>query len=322
MHTMIRRALEATLTITLSSAVLAGLVLAGTATTSRDTGPADSAQRSTRAVSLGAGTATDQATSGVARLVVAVVVGQSGTVAADLLAPYDIFASSPAFTTYVVAATDRAAPLDGGPSLIPTHTFADVDADPSLTPDLIVVPAVTDPTGSAEAPLRAWVTKQWRHGAKVLGVCAGARVLAATGMLDGRRATSHWSRISALEASNPAVHWVRGQLYVQDGSITTTAAVTSGIPGALRLVADLAGPAEAQRIARLHSERGWSMTSDTAIADDGFAPGDWPVGLNAVMPWFRPTVGVGLVDGVGELDAAAAFEVYTQSAAARTVALA
>jgi hypothetical protein len=46
------------------------------------------------------------------------------------------------------------------------------------------------------------------------------------------------------------------------------------------------------------------------------------VGLNFVEPWFRPTVGIALHDGVGELDATAAFEVYTQSAAANTVALA
>ncbi len=46
------------------------------------------------------------------------------------------------------------------------------------------------------------------------------------------------------------------------------------------------------------------------------------MGLNYVMPWFRPTVGIVLRDGVGELDATAAFEVYSQSAAARTVALA
>ena len=255
-------------------------------------------------------------------LVVAVVAGASGTVASDLLAPYDIFASSPAFHTYVAAAHPGAVPLEGGPALVPTHTFAEVDAHPALKPDLVVVPALSKPTGTTEAALRTWVTTQHDHGAKVLSVCAAAVVLAETGMLDGLHATSHWSRISQLQSSRPAVHWVRGRRWVEDGSVTTTAAVSSGVPAALHLVAELAGPAEAQRVADLHPELGWSPDQSTEIRKDHFAVRDWPVGLNFVEPWFRQTVGIALADGVGELDATAAFEVYTQSAAARTVALA
>ncbi|KQU68971.1 hypothetical protein ASC58_10010 [Phycicoccus sp. Root101] len=253
---------------------------------------------------------------------VAFVAGQSSTVASDILAPYDIFASSPAFTTYIVANVATPAALEGGPSVLPTYTFADVDADPTLKPDLVVVPGLGDPTGAKEAPLREWVSHQHDSGAKVLGVCSGSLVLSATGMLDGLEATSHWSRISALEKSRPAVHWLRGRRWVQDGSITTTAAVSSGVPGALHVVAELAGPAEAQRVADLHPELGWTPTETTVIPNDHFVGGDWPVGLNYLMPWFRPTVGIALHDGVSELDATAAFEVYSQSAAARTIALA
>lgn len=184
------------------------------------------------------------------------------------------------------------------------------------------MPALTQPTGSTEAPLRTWVAHQHDDGAKVLGVCSGSLVLASTGMLDGLHATSHWSRISALQASRPAVHWIRGRRYVEDGSVTTTAAVTSGVPAALHLVAELAGPAEAQRVAGLHPELGWSPTETTGIPDDHFAVPDWPVGLNFLEPWLRPTIGVALRDGVGELDATAGFEVYGQSAAARTLAIA
>src|SRR3954453_11031731 len=91
------------------------------------------------------------------------------------------------------------------------RTFAEVDADAALTPDLVVVPALSKPTGETESPLRRWVTKEHDHGAKVLGVCAGSLVLADTGMLDGLHAPSHWSRINALQQSRPAVHWVTGR---------------------------------------------------------------------------------------------------------------
>jgi len=242
-------------------------------------------------------------------LVVAFVAGTAGTVASDLLAPYDIFASSPAFRSYVVAAKPDPVPLEGGPWLVPTHTFADVEDDPSLTPDLVVVPALSKPTDNTEDSLRTWVKKQHDEGAKILGVCAGSVVLARTGILDGLHATSHWSRISKLQQTRPAVHWVRGRRWVEDGSVTTTAAVSSGVPAALHLVAELAGPGEAQRIANLHPELKWSPATTTVIAENHFSGGDWPVGANFLEPWLRPTVGIALTDGVDELDATAAFEV-------------
>lgn len=321
-----RRVLGTTLMLTLGLATLAGVVFAGVAVTSRSTNqPVPSSSTGTSSASIQhsePARAANPAMRHGRRLVVAFVVGANGTVASDLLAPYDIFASSPAFTTYVVADAPTPAPLKGGPAVVPTYTFADVDADPAQTPDLVVVPGLTKPTGAPEAPLRNWVARQHHDGAKVLGVCSGSLVLAPTGMLDGLHATSHWSRIGALEKSRPAVHWVRGRRYVEDGSVTTTAAVTSGVPGALHLVAELAGLVEAQRVANLHPALRWTPTQATTIPEDHFAVHDWPVGLNYAMPGFRPTVGIALGDGVGELDATAAFEVPGQSAAAHTVALA
>jgi putative intracellular protease/amidase len=326
-RTWARRVLDTTIALTLALATLAGLVLAGVIVSERDTHrpvpvrSADSAPASRQYAEPGQGALT-RAQRPNHRLVVAFVAGSTGTVASDLLAPYDVFASSPAFTTYIVADLATPAALDGGPAVVPTYTFADVDADPNLTPDLVVVSAVGKPAGEAEAPLRDWVTHQHDNGARVLGVCSGSLVLAATGMLDGLDATSHWSRVGALEKSRPAVHWMRGQRYIEDGSITTTAAVTSGVPAALHLVAELAGPAEARRVAHQHPEFAWTPTRSTRIPDDHFAVHDWPVGLAYVMPWFRPTVGIALHDGVDELDATAAFEVYGQSSAAHTVAIA
>jgi hypothetical protein len=118
------------------------------------------------------------------------------------------------------------------------------------------------------------------------------------------------------------VVWTGGQRFVHDGLITTTAGVTSGIPGALELVKELAGPAEAERVGAAIGYPDQSSAGKTTIPAQTFDISDAPVALNAVLPWFRPTVGVGLTDGISELDAVAVFEVYTVSGAARTVALA
>ena len=232
-----------------------------------------------------------------------------------------MFASSPRFTVYAVAATTGPAPTQGGPDIVPTYTFADTTTGRAPRPDVVVVPAVNSPDSRQEAPLRTWVTDQANDGARILGVCYGSGVLAETGLLDGRTATSHWSRIGQLTKAHPHVNWVRGQRFVQDGAITTTAGVTSGIPGALRVMSDLAGPREAARVGRLVGYPNWSATGPTDIPIQSFTSGDVPIGLNAVLPWGRPTVGVTLTDGVGEIDLASSFEVFDVSYAARAVPL-
>jgi hypothetical protein len=170
--------------------------------------------------------------------------------------------------------------------------------------------------------MRAWIVEQSGRGARILGVCNGSNVLAETGLLNGHAATSHWSRLAALKQSHPEVQWTGGQRFVQDGMITTTAGVTSGIPGALKVMEDLAGADEAGRVGRLVNYPDWSVGATAQIPVQSFAGGDIPIGLNALIPWLRPTIGVGLFNGVGEIDVASAFEVYNMSFAARAVAVA
>jgi putative intracellular protease/amidase len=256
------------------------------------------------------------------RLAVAVVLGASGSVITDAFGPYEVFARSPKFFVYTVSASRPTAMLSGGLAVVPDYSLEDVDAGLAPEPDVVVVPAVAAPNAKTEAPLREWITRRVDRGAHLLVVCNGSRLLAATGLLDGRRATSHWSSIRRLERSRPQVDWVRGQRYVQDGTLTTTAGVTSGVFGALRLVEQLAGAAEAQRVGQELAYPGWTLHGPTEIRAQRWAPHDLAYLLAVVFPWLRPTVGVGLVEGVGELEVAAPFEVYASSFAARTVPIA
>ena len=252
------------------------------------------------------------------RLTVAVVLGATGSVAADVLIPYEVFARAPQFSVYTVARTRDPVTLSGAVHVVPDRTFDD-DNEP---PDVVVVPAVADPAGEDEAPLRAWVGEQAKSGSHILGICAGSEVLAASGVLDGRRATSHWARIGSLARSYPDVNWVRGHRYVQAGTVTTTGGITSGAAGALRVLEQLAGPEEAARVGVDLGYPGWSLDGDTRIADHHFDVGDVPYGLNAAFPWSRPTIALALQDGVGEVEVAAAAEVYSGgSFAARTLAV-
>jgi putative intracellular protease/amidase len=312
-----RRLVRAALAAALAAAVIASVLVAGIGAVGRDNG-----LESRPALPEGTRPGGSGAADSTGKIRVAFVLGSSGTEAADVLAPYEVFATSSRFTVTTVAGDRSPVQLAGAPALVPAVTFGDIDAGRAPAPDLLVVPAVVDPGGDGEAATRSWIARQSARGIRILGVCAGSMLLAEAGVLDGHRATSHWSRISSLRESRPAVDWVTGQRFVRDGRITTTAGVTSGIPGALQLVHDLAGESEAARVGAEIGYPGWSTAKGTAIADQAFNTGDAPVVLNAVLPWFRPTVGIGLTDGIGELDAVAAFEVYTISGAARTLALA
>ncbi|MEO6310081.1 MAG: DJ-1/PfpI family protein [Leifsonia sp.] len=313
MHSFLRRACRVALAVTMSTVTLAAVVLAGFAFSDGQT------HTSTPALLATDLPANRPSSDG--RIVVAVALGATGTVGSDVLAPYDVFASSPDFSVYTVAVSSAPASIDGGPSIVPTFTFADVDSGRAPAPDVVVVPAVGDPYGSAEAPLRDWIVRKSNQGAHILGVCSGSMVLAETGLLDGLDATSHWSRIAALQKTRPQVNWVTGQRYVRAGAITTSAGVTSGIPGALNVMAQLDGAPEAQRVGALIGYPDWSLDGSRAIPVQSFNLADLPVGLNPIAPWLRPTIGVGLADGVSEIDVASAFEVYNMTFAARAVAV-
>lgn len=311
-HPRARRALLAAASVVCALLTLAGLAVAGARVTSSQNHLL--AERPVAGLPL-----THPSSSG--PIVVAVALGSSGTVGSDALAPYEVFATSPKFSVYTIAASAEPAAVDGGPAIVPTYSFADSVSGLAPRPDVVVVPAVTSPDGPEEAALRGWIVQQSQHGARILGICAGARVLAATGLLRGRTATSHWSWIAPLSEQHPEVHWVAGQRFVQDGPVTTTAGITSGIPGALRVMEDLAGKAEATRVGRLMNYPDWLPGQRTDIPVQSFRPADLPVGLNAVVPWWRPTLGIAVPEGIGEIDLASAFEVYTVSYAARTVPL-
>ncbi|WP_436530783.1 DJ-1/PfpI family protein [Actinoplanes sp. HUAS TT8] len=236
------------------------------------------------------------------QLKVAILLSPNGSVATDVLGPYDVLADSSRFDVYTVSTSTDPVALSGGLTALPDFTVTTAP-----TPDIVVVPAWTDPGGADEAPLRALIEHVHDTGGLVVSVCAGARVLAATDVLDGRRATSFWSDIPGLRTSHRETTWLAGTRWVEDGDVLTTAGVSSGILGALHLVERFAGPAEATRIA---DRINYPDQTSTTIPERRVSAGDYPYALNAVLPWFQPTYGLGLTDGVTEIDIAAAAELY------------
>ena len=92
--------------------------------------------------------------------------------------------------------------------------------------------------------------KRRRRCRRIASVCSGAFLLAAAGLLDGRRATTHWSRSQQFARRFPNVRLEPDRIFVRDGAIWTSAGITAGIDLALAMIAEDLGEAIARRTAQ------------------------------------------------------------------------
>ncbi|GAA3945912.1 helix-turn-helix domain-containing protein [Streptomyces gulbargensis] len=147
-------------------------------------------------------------------------------------------------------AADPAAPipLRGGLSLTPDRPLAWLDG---LTPtDLVLVPGVEDPDADVPAPVLDALRRAHAGGIPVASLCAGAFVLARAGLLDGRRAVTHWQLAPRLAARYPRIRVEPEALHVEDTGIWTSAGTAAGIDLCLHLVRKDHGAEAAATIAR------------------------------------------------------------------------
>jgi transcriptional regulator GlxA family with amidase domain len=147
----------------------------------------------------------------------------------------------------------RVATLDGGPvrtsagySVLPEH-----DASILRTADTVIVPGIYSGSATERGVLEPELAAAL-HGvsARMVSICTGAFVLAEAGLLDGRRAATHWRDAPTLAARHPAVEVDSDVLWVDDGRVLTSAGVAAGIDLCLHLVRKDLGTEHANRIAR------------------------------------------------------------------------
>jgi AraC family transcriptional activator FtrA len=117
--------------------------------------------------------------------------------------------------------------------------------------DTIVIPG-TDGVASSAGVRRAAaaVARAHRRGTRVMSVCTGAFLLAEAGLLDGRRATTHWAAAAELAQRFPAVQVDPNVLYIDEGSVLTSAGVAAGLDLCLHVVRRDHGSAAAAELAR------------------------------------------------------------------------
>jgi putative intracellular protease/amidase len=173
----------------------------------------------------------------------------------DYSGPYEVFADA-GYDVFTVGATkDPVTTAAGdGIKLTPKYSFADAPQA-----DVIVIPGggYEAPPGS---PTVEWIKRETVHAEHTMSVCNGAFTLAATGLLDGLRATTTAGNIVRFGRSFPSIKVINDERVVDNGKIIATAGLSAGIDGALHLLEKMEGKEAAQSVA-LWIEYDWRPNS-------------------------------------------------------------
>ena len=244
-----------------------------------------------------------------ARPLVAVLADNAGSETTDFLIPYAVLADSG--LADVIAVAPDAGPIKLMPALTirPQQTTASFDVQYPKGADYVIVPAMHE----AEAPrVLEWIRSQSESGAIIVGICAGAKVLAAAGLLEGRAATTHWFEIDALERQNPTLTRVDDRRYVVDRGVVTTTGVTASVPVALALVEAIGGRAQAEAVAVRFGAHDWSARHESASYRLKWSGVSVALG-NFLAFWNHEEIGIPVEDGVDEIALAFTSDAYSRT---------
>ncbi|ANP50311.1 AraC family transcriptional regulator [Streptomyces griseochromogenes] len=200
----------------------------------------------------------------------------------ELSMAYEVFGTAPAGLTepwYDLAVCGPAAVRAGLFRLEPDHGL-----DGLVRAGTVIVPGWADVDTDPPADLVDAVRAAHEAGARVASLCTGAFVLAAAGLLDGRRATTHWAHTRDLADRYPRIEVDPDVLYVDNGSVLTSAGKAAALDLCLHLVRRDRGSSIANAVARRlvvppHRDGGQAQFVTTPVP----APGHHP--LAALLPW-------------------------------------
>jgi len=171
----------------------------------------------------------------------------NGAVVIDFCGPWEVFQDvnipsrqDAPFRLYTVAETKKPIRTSGGMQIVPDYTIADAPA-----PKVIVIPAQSAPSQA----VLDWIKKSSKTTDVTMSVCTGAFVLAKTGLLDSKSATTYHGAFGSFAMKFPNIQLKRGARFVENGNLATAGGLSSGIDLALRVVERYYGRDVAQKTA-------------------------------------------------------------------------
>jgi transcriptional regulator GlxA family with amidase domain len=194
-----------------------------------------------------------------------------GTFASTATGPMDVFnhagslwnyltgtAQRPRFRVTTASIDGRAVRCDGGISVRPQSSIKDIRKT-----DLIFVPTTglnLDNLGELYGPILTWLRRSHARGAAIASVCTGVGLVAATGMLDGKRATTHWGLVELFRKKYPKVNWMPELMVTEDRGFYCGGGVHAALDLTLYLVEKFCGHDVAMQSAKamlIETPRAW-----------------------------------------------------------------
>jgi len=171
----------------------------------------------------------------------------------DTCGPLEMFGNMQGLIEIVTVAERAGAVASAqGPAIVATHGFEDC---PPL--DLLLIPGGIGTRTEVDNPVMIdWLKRRVPQAELTMTVCTGTALLARTGLLDGRRATTNKMFFHWVAEQGPRVVWVKSARWVEDGPFVTASGVSAGIDMALAVVARLATPELSDNLA-LATEYDW-----------------------------------------------------------------
>ena len=243
------------------------------------------------------------------RPVVAIIGVNEGTEVTDYLMPYGIL--SRADVADVLAVATKPGKVRLYPAL-QVEAQSSTDAFDQRFPegaDYVIVPAMH----RDDDPLALqWIRQQAGKGAIVIGVCAGAKVVAEAGLLDGKRATTHWYYLKEMLKRHPAIQYVPNRRMVVDRGVVTTTGISASMPVSLMLIEAIAGREKAEDVARQLGLTQWDARHDS----DAFQftrPFAMSIMGNKLAFWKHEGVSIDLRPGVDEVSLALVADMWSRT---------
>lgn len=252
------------------------------------------------------------------RPLIAIIGVNEGTETTDYLMPYGILRR--ADVADVLALATQPGPVQLHPALRvePDATTAAFDARHPEGADYVIVPAMMR---DDDPDVLKWIRDQSAKGAIVIGVCVGATVVGASGLLDGKRATTHWYSLKELRQKHPSIRYVADRRYVVDRNVATTTGITASMPMMLTLIEAIAGREKAEAVANDLGLDHWDARHDS----DAFKF-TRPFALTAIgntLAFFNhEQLGIQLTPGMDEVSLALAADAWSRTFRSRAVTFA
>jgi len=243
------------------------------------------------------------------RPLIAIIGINDATETTDYLMPYGILKRADMADVMTLATHDGPVSLYPALTVLPDATVAQFDRRFPDGADYVIVPAMSRDDDPA---VMAWLQQQKTKGAIIIGVCAGAKVVAEAGLLNGKRATTHWYYLKALLQKHPDINYVANRRWVIDDGVVTTTGITASIPTMLTLIEAIAGSEKAQRVGQDLGVMQWSAAHDSQ-SFRFTRPFALTVIQNTLAFWHREKFMIPLHTGIDEVALAMVADAWTRT---------